>query len=685
MDSASDLESGALPEQSGSEGASSPSARHSDWQSLIVARAEAIRSNESTRTTLLSTAEVVFIFAWAVFFAREYLDFSTNIWPLGREFGMAIQTHYIWTLLPACGDCFLWNGFINGGSPAFAELHGAVLHPLVALPALVWGVINGSKVTIIGSLAMAGVGQWWLARAMKLGLLPRLWAGMMAVVGGHLAGKMEIGVVAMVLSTAAASLVIAAGVDVALTGRRRSAVLLGITLALAIVSGQGYIQIGLLFGIAPAFLVFLVGDDFRFNNRWREYALAIGIGLLLAGIFLVPMAHFYPNFGKAISPEFVGVQSFGNSVLNLVISDLALYRSEVLGTLPFAYQYITFVGWIPVLLAILTLRLVPRRQSRLLLFFFMAIVLVYLLASGVTLELVRRLSEDLVASVRIPSLIAGLAVPLVLGLAAWSADILLQKDWPVTLFGGAEDPESRGGRTLSFSLSWILVGVLMALSLRTAFDFSRGWLGTLLVDEATIEVAEEAVRINPPFTAWTEMPFGEHYWAPIALERGLKLTSVVRPWDWREREWPPAELTVTRDQAIQGDPDYIGSWGGTYFRENPENAYAFVRTETDVVPCAATAVGGQVEVTCTNEEAGELIVQEYLWGGWTGERDGEATTIGAGSRLNAEAPAGTHQYRFRYQPWDVYLGLAFTIAGIILCAWIWFFQSRKDETPPESM
>ena len=40
-------------------------------------------------------------------------------------FGMAIQPHYVWTLWKTCGACLFWNGFSNGGYPAFVELHAA--------------------------------------------------------------------------------------------------------------------------------------------------------------------------------------------------------------------------------------------------------------------------------------------------------------------------------------------------------------------------------------------------------------------------------------------------------------------------------------------------------------------------------------------------------------------------------
>ena len=64
--------------------------------------------------------------------------------------------------------------------------------------------------------------------------------------------------VAVVLSTAACSLLLAPLLDTLLTGSRRSAVLLGIMLALALVSGQGYLQLGVALGLSPAVAVSLL-------------------------------------------------------------------------------------------------------------------------------------------------------------------------------------------------------------------------------------------------------------------------------------------------------------------------------------------------------------------------------------------------------------------------------------------
>ena len=210
--------------------------------------------------------EILVIFIWVLFVGKNYLNFDHTFWPYGREFGLAVRAHYIWTDLFKCGTCIFWNGTVSGGAPAFAELQGAVLHPVVIITTLLAGVVNGSKLVILFSLFIAGLAQWWLAKRLGVGSLARLWTAGMAVVGGHLAGRMELGLVGVVLSTASCSLAIAAAVDLGITGRRRSAVLLGITLALAIVSGQGYMQIAFLIGVVPPLVLFLFDDNWHFST-----------------------------------------------------------------------------------------------------------------------------------------------------------------------------------------------------------------------------------------------------------------------------------------------------------------------------------------------------------------------------------------------------------------------------------
>ena len=159
------------------------------------------RSGPKRKLTIV--LELGWILVWTLWLSRAYLDLDSRVWPVGREFGMAIHPNFIWTQLTTCGDCVLWNGYFNGGAPTFGELHGAVAHPLTVVGTVLFGGVNGAKIVLLGSLLMAGFAQWWLARVIGLGWLARVWSASVVVAAGHLAGRMEHGVVGLVVSTAA--------------------------------------------------------------------------------------------------------------------------------------------------------------------------------------------------------------------------------------------------------------------------------------------------------------------------------------------------------------------------------------------------------------------------------------------------------------------------------------------------
>ena len=195
--------------------------------------------NPNFRNGVVVVLELSLIALWAIYVGRDYLNFNPRVIPAGREFISSIQTHHMWTRFQDCGWCALWNNTMRGGYPMFVDVHGSMLHPIVIVTTLIWDVINGAKVALVISFWFAGVAQWWLARELRLGWIPRLWSAGMAVVGGHLTGRMELGVFGAVFSTAMCSLVFCGILYVARGGGKRAAVLLGILMASALISGHG--------------------------------------------------------------------------------------------------------------------------------------------------------------------------------------------------------------------------------------------------------------------------------------------------------------------------------------------------------------------------------------------------------------------------------------------------------------
>jgi hypothetical protein len=616
---------------------------------------------------LAPVAETGAVVLWAMWVGKVFLDFDPTRWVLGGDFALNVQGYAGWAAFKQCGWCVLWNGTMNGGAPLFSELLSAVAHPLVVLFVLLWGPIVAMKVTVVAGLAIAGLAQWWLARVMRLGLAARLWSAAMAVVGGHLAGRMEAGLVEVLFSAAACSLVIPAIIYLAQTRSRRALVLFAVTLALAAMSGQGYMQIGLAFAILPATLLLLVTRDLRLKSVWKAFALGGALALLLTAYYWVPFLHFFPVLQKPGDPGFGGAQSLAFLPLNLVISDPTFYGSQTLGMLPFPAFYTNYIGWVPVLLLLVTLRYFPRGGQRVLLFLLASLVLVFCAAAAIPFRLMQFLPIEFLsnwaASIRAASEISSLAVPLVLALAAWGVDYLQHLTWPRLAVSF--------GPTMQFgvSLGWLVLGVPLLLAVKSAYTFGETWLQT---DTISADYQVVIPQIKPQTAEWVEPPLGDYGFVNYALAAGMKLTNTYRPSTWRNQDPPLPSLKVTRDAPDPATPGYRGQIGFAYLIDQPQNAYAYVDTGSAQVPCAATATGGNIDVNCQTSVAGQLVVNENLWSGWSASVDGHGVALGPGPHLTTIAPAGDHAYRFRYYPWDVVIGLLLTLAGLIWLVRLWW-------------
>jgi len=626
----------------------------------------------------VAVIELAVIASWAMWVGRDYLNLNPQVVPAGREFLSAIQTHHLWTQFQRCGWCAVWNGSTRGGYPALADVYGSMLHPVVMVTTLVWGVVNGSKMALLAALWVGGLAQWWLAHELEVGWMPRMWSALTAVAGGHLAGRMEIGVFGVVLSTAMASLVFPAAIHVARGYGKRSAVLLALALALTLLAGQGYIQIGLL-TVMPAILFLVFDRSLGLRAIWKDYALGAGLALLLAAPLLVPFLHFYPSFGKDVDPAFKSVQPLAYSPLNLVISDVNYYRSSMLGKLPYPYLYTLFIGWVPVILAVVGLSLGKARDRRRLYFLAAGILLAFLGASAVPFKWMDK-SFSVVSGIRNPSLIAGLTVPLILGLAAYGLDRLLDMNWPALSLRMAEQPDVS---TRQLSLKWLLV-IPLLLSLHGNSTFAHRWLRTTPLGNGVGQILS---ALKTPSLQWVEPPFGEHYFIEPAVAMGLKISPGIMPWHWEGRPPPPAALEAGRSGPPPGTDSRVATVDGVSIYARRGEQYAEVIAAGGRTPCFADGSGGWLEVKCSAVAPGRLVVKENVWSGWRAWRDGVGVRLLGEKWIEVEAPAGKHVYVFRYLPWDVPLGLFLFAVGGVLCIlfWIrpsceWWVERAQEET-----
>jgi hypothetical protein len=542
-----------------------------------------------------------------------------------------------------------------------------MLHPIVIITTLLWGVVNGMKVALVISFWFAGVAQWWIARELNLGWLPRMWSAGIAIAGGHLSGRMELGVPGVVLSTAMVSLVFAALIRLARTGARKDAILLGIMTASAIVSGQGYMQVGLI-GILPVAVLFFIGEEKRNTMAgWKNYLLAAGIAFLLAAPLLVPLAHFTPNIGKEIDPEFKSVQPISNFVLNLVIDDKGYYTTDLLGKWPYPYLYALYIGWFPILLAMFALYKITSEHRKFIWFMVIGAITEFLIASAILLKWLINIWPA-VAGVRNSPQIAGLAIPLILGLSAYGLDKLLNIQWPYLKFNFSKE----NTQNTNLSLRWILV-IPLILSLQSCLHFSQLWIRSEFIDD---EVYKSLGLLKTEDVQWVEPPFGEHYFVEPAIAMGMKLSSGMMTWYWKDRPSPEAIIYAVREGNPPGEVRKLGVFYGLTYYARDNVHYAGVVTGDKIQPCQASGSGGSIQVVCEVKQAGKLVVQENMWTGWQAWVDGRHIQLTGKERLEVDAPAGKHTFSFRYLPWDVPLGLILFIIGIFASVRLW--KTTKD-------
>jgi hypothetical protein len=636
----------------------------------------------AVKNVALFGLEILILLVWTLVVTRPYQNFDSRIVPAGRELLSTIQIHHIWEWAKECGVCSLWYGGSSGGFPAFVDPQASPLNPLVIISTLLWGVINGSKVVLIASFFIAGIGQWWLGLELGLGRIARLWTAGMAVAAGHLAARMDLGAFSLVLSEASAALIFPAVVRLTQTRSRQAIVLLAFSLAFVAVSGNGYMQVGLAM-VLPLGIYFLAQNRRDLKQIALRFGKAVGIAILLAGPFLLPFLHFLPKFGKDFDLSFRGSQPFPYVPLNLVIRDTDFFVKEVLGKPPWPSHYINFVGWVAVLFAVVgllwTRKNVERRAA-----YFLGVTAFFSLwiSSGTPLAWLVKIIKikpiiQLIGGFRYPAFIAGLAVTPLLGLAAIGLDRLIET-WRSKLRIRIETKDAvQFDRSLD--LRWLLA-IPLILSLHQAYGFGRPWIRSMKIEPFVNNVIS---ALETPDTQWVNVPWGEHFFVEPAIGKGLKLSpDFFRTWHWSDRPQPEPILEASRGGPEEGMIEIVQVEGIHIHRAVSNREYAVIEhPDGSRTVCHANATGGKIDVDCGMASEGTLLVKENRWSGWRAYIDDERARLQENPWLSVKVPAGTHEISFHYRPWDVLLGVGFFVVGFVISVVLWRTTPQQVEGP----
>ncbi|HYR46155.1 MAG TPA: hypothetical protein VER78_04050, partial [Thermoanaerobaculia bacterium] len=407
--------------------------------------------------------------------------------------------------------------------------------------------------------------------------------------------------------------------------------------------------------------------------------LAAGIALLIAAPVLLPFAHFFHEFDKAVEPTFSWSQPLAYVPLNLVISDHSFYLIKALGHEPYSSPYVLFVGWVPVLLALWGLG--DRRGGewrREKLFLAALVILTFWLASAGPFKLLFKVLPlppliRFLSGVRNTAFMAGLAVPPILGLSAIGLDRLFKARWP------GLPSALPAGLARILSLRWLLL-IPLVLALRSAWDFGKPSIR--LAPPFPPYIAGVLSSLKTPDSQWVSTPRGEHYWIEPALARGLKLANnAYLTWRWRARPSPEPALAASYAETFPGMAQASVVSGIRIFAAPPGREYAAVlHADGRRTVCSARGTGGNIDVLCDTPSAGALIVRENSWSGWKARLAGREWRLLPGRWLSVELPRGHNTIQFRYRPWDLPLGLVLCLGGLGLASRE-VIRDRRDGGP----
>jgi hypothetical protein len=284
---------------------------------------------------------IIIIVAW-LYCNATLLNFdSTSLQESGEHNESSTFPILTEVALTRYGQMPLWNAYAMTGLPYLQDPLNHFWNPISTIPVLIWGGINGMKVSIFLSFVLAGLGQWLFAHAFGVRGLSRLWAALLFLLSGGLAYFWAYGWYELVLGAVWFPWCFAA---LWWALRRRdwtSIVLTAICIGMVISTGGGYYPF-YLFGSLGTLVIanfFMSGPSKRWGRLLRAVAVALISAAFLA-VVILPIAQGLPllNRWTGDDHEQTYSQPVDYTLMNFAISDRKWEGIEFLG-LPSGWKW----------------------------------------------------------------------------------------------------------------------------------------------------------------------------------------------------------------------------------------------------------------------------------------------------------------------------------------------------------
>ncbi|MBP7998001.1 MAG: hypothetical protein KA314_02670 [Chloroflexi bacterium] len=600
------------------------------------------------------------------------------------------------------GDIPLWNPYMLTGFPHVGDPINHFWNPIATLPVLIWGGVNGMKVSIFLSLIAAAFGQWVLVHVLGVRGLFRLWAGLLYAFSGGLALFWRLGWYELLVGIAWFPWCFAALWWALHRRDRLSLVLTAGAIAMVITTGGGYYPFYLGVG-----LITLTGMALYWHKpaerpiQLRRAIIAALLALGLVAVFWLPLIDSFRYTSRDAPPDYpqLTAQPISYALINYIVGDEAWFGTNVLGK---GVGY----GWFYIgLLPLLALSLVPwlmgrfswRRRALLAM---LVLLLVFLLWHANPYTPVRYLYEwiPFLYIFRFPNrLLVVATVPLVAAAAVTLQTLIVwaRRWWRGIDLGITSPQNNQGVRGVSMvQILNLLVLFLLFLALSDVYNINKKFA---MAPHLRNQNAREAmswlksyddglyyVNLGGTNIYWDWMAYAYEMEIPVMNFRYNRrvLTMDEQMADGSILKAEPKYIFAGQDQAQPPGAQLLTNFQGVNvwyqanilpfaFRAQTETG-PFTRAETSE-QTAQRDGPNRVEVSGVADEDGQqLVVLVSDYPGWKVEIDGQRASLQpVNGYLGVPMLAGEHTYTFIFRPWKYDVGLGISLLTVLFCVgWV---------------
>lgn len=649
----------------------------------------------------------MFVVEWTIILLAAVLYAAPNLLNLDPTFLQQTGEHNESATLPLLaeigllryGQIPLWNPYMLTGYPHVGDMLMHFWHPVATIPVLIFGGINGMKVSIFLAFLIAGWGQWFFGHQVGLRGLMRLWSALLFMLSGGLAMLWRSGWYELLLGAAWFPWCFGTFWWMIRRKDRASLALAAVCIAMVLTTGGGYYPVYLgvmLIGLGALLVLFAPAAE-----RWTYVRRAVVVSLLAVGLSAVMLLPFVDGFrltgrdsGMDVNQE--GSQPIPYALINYIIGDTEWYDANILGTKG-GWNWF-FIGWLPVAalaLALLALRARRYRVPVIILSLFLLLIFAWVANKYLPVSLIYERIPFLL-NFRFPNrLLIIAASPLIvlggLGLQ-YVYTIAKARASRVRIFL-AGDKGMQSARSITLR-PFVIGGFVLFLlfTLQPVYDVNKSWnFSSGRIDPKSFR-ALEFIKQRDPGLFYTNVGGGFPLFQWMAAAYTLEMPIINFRYNRRllsmdEQEKPeapfraqPRYILSLSTEPRPASARLVRSFGDMELAYVPDALpFAFsassekLRSGESITFDDATALDARLDgpnrVIVTGEipENQQLVVLVSDYPGWRVSVDNVPAAVEAvNGYLGARAQPGQHTFTFEFHPVIYDIGLIISLGSLAL-------------------